>query len=52
MDTTALKAKAAAEIAKIEDATVKEYLLLKSKSFSGKVLVVTAILAFILGLVI
>ncbi len=50
--TDSIKAKAQAEIAKIEDAAVKEYLTLKAKSFSGKVLLITAAASFALGLLV
>ena len=50
--TDAIKAKAQAEIAKIEDAAVKEWLIVKSKSFSGKTLLIVAASAFALGLLI
>lgn len=52
MDTIALKAKATAEIAKIEDAAVAEYLKLKTESFSGKVLAIVAAVAFVAGLLV
>lgn len=50
MDTTALKAKAAAEIAKIEDAAVAKYLKLKTGHYSLTVVLVAAAVGLVLGL--
>ncbi len=51
MDTTSLKAKALAEVAKIQDAAVAEYLKLKTGHYSLTVVAVVAAVAFVLGLV-
>lgn len=45
----AIKAKAQAEIAKIKDESVKEWLLVKTSHFSFTVLWITAAVAFVLG---
>ncbi len=50
--TDAIQTKAHLEIAKIEDAAVKEWLTVKAKSFSGKTLVITAGIAFVVGLLV
>jgi hypothetical protein len=52
MSLTTIEAQAHAEIAKIQDAAVKEWLTVKAKSFSGKTLVITAAVAFVLGLLV
>ncbi len=49
---TDIEAKAKAEIAKIEDASVKEWLTLKAKSFSGKTVLIVAAVAFAAGLLV
>ena len=49
--TDALKAKALAEIAKIKDATVAEYLVLKTGHYSATVVAVVAIVALVIGAV-
>lgn len=48
---TDIKSKALSEIVKIEDAAVKEYLLLKAKSYSLTTVTIVGVAAFILGLV-
>ncbi len=49
--TDSLKAKARAEIAKIEDAATREWALAKTSHFSLTVVAVVAAVAFVLGLV-
>jgi hypothetical protein len=46
-----LKAKALAEVAKIKDAAVAEYLTIKTSHFSGRVLAVVALVALVVGVV-
>ncbi len=49
---TDIEVKAKAEIAKIEDVAVKEWLAIKAKSFSGKTVVIVAAVAFVLGMIV
>ena len=46
-----IKEKAKAEIVKIEDAAVREYLLLKASGVSLKVALIAAGVAFVLGFI-
>ncbi len=52
MDTASLKAKALAEVAKIEDAAVAEYLKLKTGHYSLTTVIFVAVVALIAGLLI
>ncbi len=52
MTTDELKAKAHDEIQSIEDAAVREYLLLKAGSYSLKTVLIVAAAAFVLGILI
>ena len=49
---TDIEAKAHAEIAKIEDASVKEWLTLKTSQWSGKTVLIVAAVAFVAGLLV
>lgn len=49
---TDIEAKAHAAIAKIEDASVKEWLAVKAKSFSGKTVLIVVAVAFVAGLLV
>ena len=49
LNTTEIKAQALAEIAKIKDAAVAEYLTLKTGHYSATVLAVVAGVALVLG---
>lgn len=49
IDTNELKQKALAEISKIEDKAVAEWLAIKTEQFSGKTLVISVLVAFVVG---
>ena len=49
---TDIEAKAHAEIAKIEDSAVKEFLTLKTSAWSGKTVLIVALVSFVAGLLV